>query len=90
MHRRHLAFILAWLLTGLIAAPSFAQRELGVEPAVARIDAVQGRPLAFRVTVEDERVARKPIELRTDDGTNLSAELFWVSASADPDAEYDN
>ncbi len=90
MHRSRIASILIVLIAGFLAAPAAAQRALGVEPAVARIDAVQGRPLAFRVTVENERVARRPITLRMDDGTNLDAELFWVSAAADPDAEFDN
>ncbi|MEQ8769543.1 MAG: hypothetical protein RIB60_03430 [Phycisphaerales bacterium] len=86
MHR--IFTILVLLAASAVGAG--AQQDLGVEPAVARIDAVQGRPLAFRVTVENERIARKPITLRMDDGTDLTAELYWVSAAADPDAEYDN
>lgn len=50
-----------------------------IEPAVARIDAVHGRPLVFRVTLENERDARRPVTIRTDDGTDLEGHLFWIS-----------
>ncbi len=86
MIRRILTLIVLLAFVG----PAAAQRELGIAPAVGRIDAVQGRPLAFRVTLEDERIARRPFVIRTDDGTELLAELFWVSAAPDPEAEGDN
>ncbi|MEZ6317966.1 MAG: hypothetical protein R3B49_04315 [Phycisphaerales bacterium] len=63
--------------------------DLPVKPAVARIDAVHGRRMVVPVEIPDERVLRKGVTLRTDDGTELPATFVWLTAAPDPDLKPD-